>query len=119
VQGSATVFGAFPGATVATLGLPAGAYVVNAKLYIRAENAGNYVWTANCTLADGSDSDFSQAEGQPTGGNDGNTPMTLSFVHTATSPDTVTLSCYQQATALTTTIANSPVITAIRVGALN
>jgi hypothetical protein len=113
------MFGGSPGATVATLGLPAGAYVINAKLYIRAQNAGAYVWTANCTLADGSDSDFSQAEGQPTGGFDGNTPMTLSFVHTATSPDTVTLSCDQQATAGTATIAYSPVITAIRVGTLN
>jgi hypothetical protein len=61
VQGSSTSVGASPGTTVATLNLPVGSYVVNAKLYIRAENVGSYVWLANCTLSDGSDSDFSQA----------------------------------------------------------
>jgi hypothetical protein len=77
------------------------------------------VWLANCTLSDGPDSDFSQAEGQPTLGNDGNAPMTLTLVHTATSPDTVTLSCYQQGTSGDSVSADSPVVTAIRVGALN
>lgn len=119
VMGSSTAFGEFPETTIAALNLPAGSYVVNAKLYIRAENAGSYVWLANCALSDGSDSDFSQAEGQQTGGNDGNAPMTLTFVHTATSPDTVSLSCYQQGTAGTFVSADTPVITAIRVGGLN
>ena len=119
VQGASTSFGAFPGATVATLSLPVGSYVVSAKLYIRAEDVGSYVWLANCTLSDGADSDFSQAEGQPTGGNDGDAPMTLTFVHTASSPDTATLSCYQQGTSGVSTSADSPVITAIRVGAVN
>jgi hypothetical protein len=119
VQGLSTLFGTFPGTTVATLNLPVGSYVVNAKLYIRASNAGSYVWLANCTLSDGSDSDFSQAEGEQTGGNDGNAPMTLTFVHVATSPDTATLSCYQQGTPGDSVSADTPVITAIRVGGLN
>ena len=118
VRGSNTPLGT-SGTTVATLNLPIGSYVVTAKLYIRASNAGSYVWLANCTLSDGTDSDFSQAEGQPTGGNDGNAPMTLMFVHTATSPDTVTLSCYQEGTSGNSVTAEAPVITAIRVGGLN
>jgi hypothetical protein len=45
--------------------------------------------------------------------------MPLTFVHTTTSPDTATLSCYQAGTVGDFVSADSPVITAIRVGALN
>lgn len=120
VQGPDTTFGVQSATTIATLNLPtAGIYVVNATFYIRAEDAGSYEWLATCTLADGSSSDLSQAGGQETGGGDGNAPMALSFVHTATAPDTVTLSCYQQGSSDLLTSVDSPVITAVEVGASN
>jgi hypothetical protein len=120
VKGAGTSVVASPGSTVvSTLNLPSGSYVGNAKLYVRAEAAGSYSRLANCTLSDGSDSDFSQAEGQPTGGNDGNTPDDFdlcSHHHIAGHRDRVVLLA---GTRGTTVEALSPVVTAIRVGALN
>jgi len=105
-------------ATVAALSLPAGSYSIGAKLYIRASNAGTYVWQVNCTLTAGSDSDFSQAEGQPTGGYDGNTPMSLAVLHTFASTSSVDLSCNGVGTASTSFAADRVVITALRVGSI-
>jgi len=118
VQGSSTSLGPSPG-NIVTLNLPTGAYLVNAKLYISAANVGAYNWTAHCTLADGPDSDSSQAGGSSTALQQSAAPMTLTFTHTATSPDTVTLSCSAGGSGGNVVAADAPVITAVSVGALN
>jgi hypothetical protein len=100
---------------VATLSLPAGSYSIAAKLYIRAENAGSFTWLTNCTLTAGSDSDFSQAEAQSTGGNDGNMPMSLAVLHTFASPSSVDLSCNGVGAVIA---ADNVVITAVHVGTI-
>lgn len=73
---------------------------------------------ANCTLAAGADSDFSQAEGQATGGNDGNTLMSLAVLRTFAAPGSVTVSCDGDAQGGFID-ADNVVITATQVGNLN
>jgi hypothetical protein len=99
---------AYPGVTAATLSLPAGSFSLAAKLYLRAENVGSYTWLANCTLAAGSDSDFAQAETEPTGGYDANSPMSLALLHTFASPGSVTVSRYGRVRASPWTMSWSP-----------
>jgi hypothetical protein len=104
--------------TVATLALPAGSYVLNAKLYIRAQSAGDFSYLANCTFTAGADSDFAQAGAVSTGGIDGNMPMSLVVLHTFASPGSATLSCSRQGSA-PTMFADDVVITAIAVGSIS
>jgi hypothetical protein len=104
--------------TVGTLSLPAGSYVIFAKLWLQNEAAGSWTASAVCNLTAGGDSDSSRIQAQSTSGYDLDLPMSLNVNHTGSSAFSAVLTCYGSGGSVTT-FAINPAITAIRVGALN
>jgi hypothetical protein len=105
-----------PGATVATLALPAGSYSINAKLLGQAEEVGSFTWAMHCELTADGDSDFSTIQAQSTAGFVSDIPMSLAVLHTFSSSGSVTLHCEGGGATVT---ALYTVLTAIRAGGIN
>jgi hypothetical protein len=105
--------------TVASVNVPAGEYSIAATLYIRGENVGSFETNALCTVSAGSDSNFDQVTLGSTGGFDVNVPASLLLTHTFSTPGTITLACNGSAGSGGTVDADSAVIAASLVGAVN
>jgi hypothetical protein len=83
-----------PGADIATLNLPAGAYVVLSTMSVQNESPSNTSSITHCTLSGGSGTDDSKLGLLgPTGAPEDHGSMSLSTGTTLSSPGSVTLHC--------------------------
>ena len=105
-------------ATIGTLSLPAGSFMVNAKVQVNATSSGQGAILVYCTLADGSAADHAELLQQLTnilGSEGASSSMPMNFPLTSTGASTVTLSCYGVNTGASGTLsANNVTIEAVQ-----
>jgi hypothetical protein len=99
-------------------GLPAGSYIVSAKAVAGGDGTSPGNIQVGCTLTNGSAGDESNAQMallSLSGEYQAETPLTLQFALTTTSPSTVTLACYGSSSASNTNlVAEFSQITAVK-----